>query len=103
MSKAWHFLRHNLEAFVWIIALFSLAMTDPGCDHFSLCPLKNLGFEYCPGCGLGHSISWFFRGELLRSFEAHPLGVPAIVILLYRIVNIFYKYRKDLITQKSLT
>ncbi|HEY4327456.1 MAG TPA: DUF2752 domain-containing protein [Mucilaginibacter sp.] len=66
--------------------LISLAFTNPlGESHFALCPLKLLGFKWCPGCGLGHSISFLFHGDLNRSFHAHWLGMPALAIILHRI------------------
>jgi hypothetical protein len=92
------FFWHNLEAFIWLIALISLAFHDPTAAHYSLCPLKNLGIGFCPGCGLGHAISHFFHGELLLSLEAHPLGIIAVILLSYRIISIF---RKNILFQKS--
>ncbi|MCD8741466.1 DUF2752 domain-containing protein [Mucilaginibacter roseus] len=44
------------------------------------------GIGWCPGCGLGHSISWLFRGNLNNSFQAHWLGIPALAIISWRIV-----------------
>jgi len=89
------FLRRHIEAFIWIAAITALAFTSPIESCYSLCPLHNLGLDWCPGCGLGHSISWLFRGKIMHSFEAHPLGIPAVVILLLRIFSIFrnnYQY-----------
>jgi hypothetical protein len=85
------FIRVNLEALIWLAALILLAFHDPTASHYSLCPLNNLGFEFCPGCGLGHSISYLFRGEIIQSLEAHPLGIFAVVLLSYRIVSLFRK------------
>ncbi|MGQ1947634.1 DUF2752 domain-containing protein [Geofilum sp. OHC36d9] len=83
------------EAWIWIAALIALAFTNPtGESHFSLCPIKNLGWDFCPGCGLGHSIMWLFRANFSASFKAHPLGIPAVIILIYRIINIFTTQRK---------
>ncbi|WP_291862341.1 DUF2752 domain-containing protein [Marinilabilia sp.] len=83
------FHKKHLEAFFWILAVILLAATNPeGSGHMSLCPLKNLGFSFCPGCGLGHSISWLFRGEFATSFHCHPFGIPAVVILLTRSYNL---------------
>lgn len=76
------------EAFFWILAIVVLACMNPSNSHFSLCPFNALGFHWCPGCGLGHSISWLFRGEIRASFEAHYLGIPATLIILYRIIQL---------------
>jgi len=77
------------ELVFWIAALVSLALTDPASQpHFSLCPLKALGFKWCPGCGLGHAISFLFHGDIRRSFHAHWLGIPTVMVLLYRIYDL---------------
>jgi hypothetical protein len=73
------------ELTFWIAALLSLAFSNPaGPAHYSLCPFKALGI-WCPGCGLGHSISWLFHGDLTNSWHAHWLGIPALLLILYRI------------------
>ncbi|MBE7175569.1 MAG: DUF2752 domain-containing protein [Mucilaginibacter polytrichastri] len=64
-----------------------LAFLDPEKSHFSLCPFHHLGI-LCPGCGLGRSISWIFRGEIGTSFRTHFFGLPALAILLSRIVQL---------------
>jgi hypothetical protein len=74
------------ELVFWITALVALALADPtNQTHFTLCPLKLLGFTWCPGCGLGHAISFLLHGDIKSSFHAHWLGMPALVIILYRI------------------
>ncbi len=76
------------EAVIWIAALIFLAASNPACHHYTLCPLDNLGFPYCPGCGLGRSIGYFLRLDIKSSFLAHPLGIPAVFLLVYRSVRI---------------
>jgi hypothetical protein len=73
------------ELSVWITALLLLAFMPPTDTHFSLCPLNALGADFCPGCGLGHSISWFFHGNIIESLKTHPLGIAAVIIILFRI------------------
>jgi hypothetical protein len=81
--------RINLEALVWIVGLLFLAFTHPdSSSHSSLCIFKNMGFKYCPGCGLGHSISYFLHGDVTRSLQTHPLGIFATVILVSRIFSL---------------
>ena len=85
----YHFKRKHLEAWFWFTAIVVLAFTNPMSEgHASLCLFKNIGFPFCPGCGLGHSIAWLFRGEFVKSFQAHPLGIPAVAILLTRSFNL---------------
>ena len=50
--------------------------------------LALVGFEHCPGCGLGHSISYLLRGEWQLSWQSHPLGTFALVIILKRIFEL---------------
>jgi hypothetical protein len=84
------------EVVFWIAALTALAFTDPaGPAHFSLCPFKAMGIAWCPGCGLGHAISWLFRGYIHNSLQAHWLGIPALIIILYRIYTLIAKRLKN--------
>ncbi len=80
--------RINIELVIWISALVLLAFTNPTEHHWSLCPLYNLGFKYCPGCGLGRSIAYLFRGDFVHSFQMHPLGIFAVGVIGYRIYQI---------------
>lgn len=79
------------ELIIWIGGLTALAFTNPdSTGHFTLCPFKNLGFHFCPGCGLGHSISLIFHGRFVDSFSAHPLGFLALIILFSRIIKLSF-------------
>jgi hypothetical protein len=77
------------ELSFWIIALLLLALMNPGTDaHYSFCVFKFIGIKYCPGCGLGHSISYLFHGDLRASFDAHPLGIFAVAVIGFRIYKL---------------
>jgi len=86
------FLLKNLEGFLWLMALVLLALMSPSLDAPSLCVFRQFGIESCPGCGLGHSISAAFRGQFARSFEFHPLGIFALLILSIRCFTVFKEY-----------
>jgi hypothetical protein len=73
------------EAFIWIVALITLFFVNPSANHFTICPFHHLGLDFCPGCGLGRSISYLLSGHFRESFESHPLGLFAVIILLHRI------------------
>ncbi len=77
-----------LELIAWISAILFLAFTDSGSAHSGLCPLDNLGFKWCPGCGLGRSIRFLLHGEFRSSIEHHWFGIPAFLILIYRILQL---------------
>ncbi|MFA6455903.1 MAG: DUF2752 domain-containing protein [Bacteroidota bacterium] len=84
-------LQKYFELILWIVALLFLACIDPyASQQFSLCPLNNLGFDYCPGCGLGRSVSHILHGNLQASISAHLLGLPALLILIHRIIQILF-------------
>jgi hypothetical protein len=85
------FIRKNLEAFMWIGGLTYLALINPySGGHLSLCAFNLAGIDFCPGCGLGMSISLLFHGDIAASFSAHPLGIFALIILVYRIYSLLY-------------
>ena len=77
-----------VEALLWIIALFVLFFLDPSREHFSICPFHQLGLTFCPGCGLGRSISYLFAGDFTNSIASHPLGLFAVIVLVLRIVQL---------------
>ena len=72
----------------WVSALVSLAIMQPTNTDFSFCLLHLLGIDGCMGCGLGHSISYLFHGDLATSFFSHPLGIPAVLIIAFRIYTL---------------
>lgn len=80
--------------FEWIALLSGLllmAFLDPFSQTPSLCPVDRLGFDFCPGCGLGKSIAFAARGNLAASIESHPLGMFAILVIISRVGQIFYR------------
>nr|WP_262921605.1 DUF2752 domain-containing protein [Pontibacter ruber] len=82
-----------LEAVCWIAGVGLLALLEPADGHlFSLCAFSWVLEGGCPGCGLGHSIAYLFRGEWQASWEAHPLGLPALFILAYRVFALVRHY-----------
>jgi hypothetical protein len=87
-----------IEALVWTLALIYLAVATPVHEaHFSVCPLSAMGFSFCPGCGLGRSITFLFHGQIYNSFNMHWLGIPATALIAWRI---FYLLRRILIKIK---
>lgn len=81
------------EAVLWVVGLVALAFMEPTGEHlFSLCPWSWVGLSFCPGCGLGHAIAFLARGEWLASWEAHPLALPAMVILVWRVAVLLRQF-----------
>ena len=82
-----------LELLIWTIALvvlYNLDVDDKEAN--SLCPIHNAGFDWCPGCGLGRSIALLMHGQFRDSIEMHWLGIPAFLVLVYHIINLFISY-----------
>ncbi|KAF0131295.1 MAG: hypothetical protein FD155_959 [Bacteroidetes bacterium] len=92
-TKIFHFFTQNLEAWFWLTALVMLAFMNPASTQQTLCLWHYLGVDACPGCGLGHSISAAFHGRIGESFNFHPLGMIAIVVLCARIFTIFIQFK----------
>lgn len=81
--------RIDLEAFIWLMALLYLTFINPyEPKHLNLCLFSLAGIENCPGCGLGKSISLLFHGDFIASFQSHPLGIPAIILIIRRIFQL---------------
>lgn len=97
IKKAGQFTLHTVEAFVWIAVIVFFAFTSPDSStHFTICPLSQAGFEYCPGCGLGRSIVLLLHGEVVESFRMHPLAAFALAVFSIRIAVVFTNYSKYL-------
>ena len=84
-----YFKKYDWEALFWLIAMLYLTFINPYTPkHLDFCLFSLVGIENCPGCGLGKSISMIFHGDLSASFNAHPLGIPAIILIVKRIYNL---------------
>jgi len=81
-------IRANLELLTWVTILVVLFFSNPANHSYSLCLLDNLGFEHCPGCGLGRSCMHALNGSIVDSFNSHPLGIFAIFIIIFRIMTL---------------
>lgn len=77
------------EALIWAGGLLVLILAAPSlAGHATFCVPTLLGFDGCMGCGLGASIGHLFRGHLAASIDAHPLGIPATLLLTGRIIQL---------------
>ena len=94
-SLIWIWKMIGFEAIIWILGLTYLAFfNSPETAHFTICPFANLGIDFCPGCGLGNSISYLFDGDFASSFHTHPLGIFAFIIITFRIITIIKNNRR---------
>jgi hypothetical protein len=87
------------EALIWISGLIFLFLINvDNSSHFTVCPLKYIGIDFCPGCGLGKSIHYLLHLQIEQSFNAHPLGVFAFAVLIQRI---YYLTRDSFLNIKT--
>ena len=85
------------EAVIWVAALVVLALGNPNSDfHFTIFwPYYVWGIK-SPGYGLGHSISYLFRGDVISAIETHILGIPAVAIILWRVITLEMRLFKSI-------
>ena len=77
------------EALIWLAALIYLGLSDPtSSTHISLFPPDWIFGIKSPGFNLGHSISFLFHGNVAASIQAHYFGIPAVIILAWRMVSL---------------
>lgn len=80
------------EAVMWLAALFYLLFVNPyETQQFTFCPFHNAGIDFCPGCGMGRSISFFYHVDFTSSIETHPLGIAAFILISFRIYKLTTK------------
>jgi len=84
-----------LELIFWVSALVVLFFGNPEAHHLTLCPLALVGFDWCPGCGLGRSITLLLHGRLEASVAMHWLGIPATLVIVYRIYQLTKSYHHE--------
>lgn len=95
-SKIKYLFRNYFEILAFSFGLFLLAIMDPGSTTGpDLCLFEQLGISFCPGDGLGHSISYTFRGDFSNALKANMLGPLTIIILSSRIVHLTSKKFKN--------
>jgi hypothetical protein len=89
MAVTRNFISLHLEWIVLTGGLVVLALMNPNITAPSLCLFDALGI-FCPGEGLGRSISFIFRGMWKEAWAVHPAGFFAIPIItgrIYYIIN----------------
>lgn len=98
------FLLHS-EWIILLAMLLAAVTIDTTSGRPSLCVFSSLGVSSCPGCGLGRSMALAAQGALTASFQMHPLGMAAISVLSYRILNILfrnYQYKNEMSYEKNI-
>ncbi|MEY2706223.1 MAG: hypothetical protein RL407_2285 [Bacteroidota bacterium] len=74
-----------LELIFWLGCIVAVLTINPEIEAFSICPLHQLGLEWCPGCGLGKAMNLLARGEVQASWQFHPAASLAYGVIFHRI------------------
>lgn len=91
------FFKKHIEWFAFLSGLLLMGSMDPYAQGIDFCLFDAVGFSFCPGEGLGHSIAFLFRGEFINSLQANLMGPFAVVVLSVRIFSIW----KDLLINRN--
>jgi len=60
------------------------------------CVFKFMGVSSCPGCGIGHSIYYFLHFDIARSIEAHVLGIPSTLAIIYQFIRPIFSNKNQI-------
>ncbi len=94
-KKIFKLINNNIELIFWTMGLIYLFINSLAQTDLSFCPVKHLGFNWCPGCGLGKSISYLFNFQIINSLKTHPLGIFALIVISYRILTLIKNIRRE--------
>ncbi|WP_214459089.1 DUF2752 domain-containing protein [Flavihumibacter fluvii] len=87
----------NNELLIWIAALLWIYFgINPAEKQTSFCTFHWLGFTVCPGCGIGRSMHAALHGQWGISWEYHWFGLPALLIIFFRVISLITTNKKHL-------
>lgn len=94
-------IKPHIEWFAFLFGLILMATMNPYETGETFCLIERAGISFCPGNGLGHSIAFLFRGEFTEAMHANMLGPFAVIILSFRIINIWKVLFKNRILNRN--
>lgn len=62
---------------------------------------KYLGVE-CPGCGMQRAIIELLKGNFVESIKAYPALLPLLIMLLFLILHLIFKFKNGALYLKIL-
>jgi hypothetical protein len=66
------------------------------------CPFKQItGFD-CPGCGFQRSVVALLKGNLAESFHFYPATLPILLLALFLLVKLKFKFPQPEKISKAL-
>ncbi len=71
-------------------------------NHMLPCPYKHyLGID-CPGCGMQRAGIELLKGNFMESFFAYPPLIPLILLILFLILHLRFKFKRGAVILKYL-
>lgn len=83
-------IRSHIELLFWIAAMIALFFLPENKPDSSICVFSLLGVGQCPGCGIGHSIHFALHLQLADSFQHHPMGIFAVMVIFIRLKQLLF-------------
>lgn len=84
--KMWFFKHMELCFWITAIVLLFFLNTERAADSF--CFFRWIGINWCPGCGIGHSMHAVLNFQFYKAFQYHPLGIVAVLIIFHRMTQL---------------
>ena len=88
LSRLLRYVNRRTELIFWIGSLIWLWFLPGSEGHFTLCPIGAMGFDWCPGCGLGHALHELMHGHFAEALRHHYLVLFAAAVIVYRIFSL---------------
>jgi hypothetical protein len=60
--------------------------------HLLTCPSRKFLHIECPGCGLQRSLIALLKGEFLSSFRMYPATMLLIIMMLFTLAHLRFKF-----------
>src|SRR5690349_6705243 len=71
-------------------------------EHMLACPSKKYLHLDCPGCGFQRSLVALLRGDVSGSLHLYPATIPILLLLIFALLHIRFKYPKGSLILKVL-
>lgn len=62
-------------------------------EHMQPCPYKKYLDIDCMGCGMQRSFIELLKGNILESFYLYPALIPMILMVLFLVIHLIFKFK----------
>lgn len=87
MEIVWKRIKNDIREYRSAIFMLGIYYAVGKLCFRAFCPFLIITGLPCPGCGLSRSCMYLLRGEFLRSFSLHPLGIFWLFLLCSFLIN----------------